>query len=378
MSSLSLPLYFSQLPPFHRHAFLKQHHKTLIESKDLISLLGRIQDQTSLFYALDHPSYPSFSHLSSPIEILLRNLYHFFPHRAQWIARNFIQVNHSFSSIRILNPAEWGLLKTAGKRWQSQNMDPSCFSNEIALQDSSYIFTSTTLPPFPVYISPFSSSIRLLLERSGVHSSSPIPYSPFLFDPSFPNSPFSSLKHALDWLVWKKTLHAQNQKTIHLNKDESEYRLDGKETKERRWIGKYRQVYALLLDENLTPLMWSVNRPDLNRTWHAEWGLLDALYRLFAQDHFVLNQLPSKFYLLSTLKPCKMCAGAWRTYAFPSHLEVHYLEEDQGKNGQNTAFDLGSFACEQADLFWIHQRDQEPQSIFSWLSWSQTSWARPV
>ena len=74
-----------------------------------------------------------------------------------------------------------------------------------------------------------------------------------------------------------------------------------------------------------------------------------------------------------------MCAGAWRTYSFPLDLEVHYLEEDQGKTGQNTAFDLGSFACDQANLFWSKLKENQHQLAEQcWQSWSQTSWSKQI
>ena len=73
-----------------------------------------------------------------------------------------------------------------------------------------------------------------------------------------------------------------------------------------------------------------------------------------------------------------MCSGAWRTYGLPIDLEIHYIDEDLGKNGQNTAFDQGSFAYEQANLFWTHFTSVQSSLSFpyaQWTSWTQTSWS---
>ena len=86
--------------------------------------------------------------------------------------------------------------------------------------------------------------------------------------------------------------------------------------------------------------MLAFKQPAQHPLYHAEWALLDALLR---------EPTPSSAprWLLTTLKPCKLCAGAWASYG-PERLEVRYLSDDPGKLGRGSAFDEGSFAWEQA------------------------------
>ena len=48
--------------------------------------------------------------------------------------------------------------------------------------------------------------------------------------------------------------------------------------------------------------------------------------------------------MITTLKPCKMCAGLWASHTPCDRLNVVYLHNDPGPNGQNTAFDQNSYA----------------------------------
>ena len=87
--------------------------------------------------------------------------------------------------------------------------------------------------------------------------------------------------------------------------------------------------------------MWALafKQPQLHPAYHAEWALLDALLRATSS--------PPPLTLLSTLKPCKLCAGAWASYG-PLSLKALYVSDDPGKMGQHTAFDEGSHAWRQA------------------------------
>ena len=261
------------------------------------------------------------AHLRSPFEVLLRGIHSLAPLEAQWIARAPI-----IYSAEALSPAEWGLMKVAGKRARLCAQDKLSSILEVHMNDDhqegpheSRQVTWTALPPPQVS--------WMIGEESHIEQvAKPLPSIPAQFD---------SISHALNWL--KEYVRQRNTHDPLSAEDSSTH------GSKRRWVGPRRVVGALLLDADARPISWCVNQPEVNRCYHAEWALLDGLYR---------NDLSTSFgrdlTLLSTLKPCKMCAGAWVTYGPSDHLNVFYIEDDPGPNGQHTAFDHGSFAHHRA------------------------------
>ena len=94
------------------------------------SVLGWIQKGDQTLRALNikstHSEFSQLRHLASPFEILLRGVYHFFPDSARWIARTPLHIypskegkllDPSSSQNEFFTPADWGLLKTAGKNF---------------------------------------------------------------------------------------------------------------------------------------------------------------------------------------------------------------------------------------------------------------------
>ena len=125
--------------------------------------------------------------------------------------------------------------------------------------------------------------------------------------------------------------------TLCSNKEGGEVEIDG-----RRWSGSRRVVGALALGPQHELLGYTLNAPDLSRTAHAEWLLL---HELTLNDRWPTH---GSVTLISSLKPCKMCAGAWITHAPSYELNVYFLRDDPGPNGQNTAFDIDSYAWDEA------------------------------
>lgn len=243
--------------------------------------------------------YPT--HLQRPIERLIRGIHPLFPSRADWLLRARIY------GTAPLNASEWGLLKVGAKRY------------EILKQEV------------------FDLRVEALRTQGlgFVHAQQPVE----AVVQSLTRIAFASLKEAMHWLLLQ-TERVNQQQLMLGNGQESPIFEQEFAFKARRWHGKQRTVGALLLDGNFKPWALAFKQPEIHPLYHAEWSLLDAYLRQKVT-------LRTPIILLSTLKPCKLCAGAWVSYG-PKPLQVYYLSDDLGKMGQNTAFDLGSFAWKES------------------------------
>jgi cytidine deaminase len=98
-----------------------------------------------------------------------------------------------------------------------------------------------------------------------------------------------------------------------------------------------RPVAALVLDRDGRLLGQGLNSGSQNRTRHAE---LEAIRDAWARTG---QKLPAGATLISTLKPCRMCAGlAWWFCDDPAQLRVIYRDFDPGTNGRATVLDTGT------------------------------------
>lgn len=98
-----------------------------------------------------------------------------------------------------------------------------------------------------------------------------------------------------------------------------------------------RKIAAVLASREGQLLAWGVSTNSRNRTQHAEYNLLRNYYDRTGQP------LPQGARIYTTLKPCKMCAGAiWTCAEDPLSLQVFYEEEDRGRNARSTILDSGS------------------------------------
>lgn len=98
-----------------------------------------------------------------------------------------------------------------------------------------------------------------------------------------------------------------------------------------------RPVAALVLDRDGRLLGQGMNSGSQNRTRHAE---LEAIRNAWARTG---QKLPAGATLISTLKPCRMCAGlAWWFCDDPAQLTVIYRDFDPGPHGRATVLDVGT------------------------------------
>ncbi len=301
-------------------------------------------------------------HLRSPAERVLRALYDAYPTEGDWLAR--APLLHTTP----LTAAEWGLLKVAGKR--------------AALTPEPALSAALSAPDAPPLAPP--------LRPARVSWCDP-PAPPPAPTPSHPegsmSAPFRDLRCAGEWLM--RVAHARNAELCEgdggqedLGQGDSVWSSQGA----RRWRGARRVVAAALLTADLRPLLYALNQPEVSRTYHAEWAVLDGALRGIwevmegalgtqapphAQDQRLAALAALKalweggapLTLLCTLKPCKMCAGAWVTYGPSAPIRVIYLEEDPGRLAQHTAFDAHSDAWRAAGRWGGHlERHALPQT----------------
>jgi tRNA(Arg) A34 adenosine deaminase TadA len=98
-----------------------------------------------------------------------------------------------------------------------------------------------------------------------------------------------------------------------------------------------RKIAAILVSKENEILSWALNTNATNRTLHAEINLV--------QSYFYKNDspLPRGCKIFTTLKPCKMCAGAiWTAAEEPLSIQVFFAEHDDGRNARSTILDPGS------------------------------------
>lgn len=244
------------------------------------------------------PLTPTLPHLRSPYELLIHALPWVSPRESRWWSRA-----RATTSERV-SPAMWGLMKVAGKRLSTTESRPSSPEGDHEQVSASQLEAwSCALAERALSRAP------LLGER------------------------FSTLKAAgIQLRAWVEQVN-------------DELTLDGggeRVEPGRRWSGARRVVGALALNRSGEVIGASLNHPSLSVTAHAEWCLLDQLWR---GDRWPVD---GELTLISSLKPCKLCAGAWVTHAPYTALKVYYLRDDPGPSGQNTAFDLESFAYSEA------------------------------
>ncbi|MBB6051537.1 Bd3614 family nucleic acid deaminase [Armatimonas rosea] len=98
-----------------------------------------------------------------------------------------------------------------------------------------------------------------------------------------------------------------------------------------------RPVAALVLDREGKLLGQGINSGSRNRTRHAE---MEAIRDAWAKTG---QRLPAGATLISTLKPCRMCAAlAWWFCDNPAQLTVLYRDFDPGPHGRATILDVGT------------------------------------
>ncbi len=99
-----------------------------------------------------------------------------------------------------------------------------------------------------------------------------------------------------------------------------------------------RPIAALLLSRDLKLLEFAVNTNARNRTLHAEVNLIQTYYARTG------SAVPSDSFIISTRKPCRMCAGMiWHCAEDIQNLNIIYDEEDTGPNARSTILNAESY-----------------------------------
>ena len=262
------------------------------------------------------------NHYYSAYELLIHHLSTLCPHEAQWWSRAKAYTNEPIS------PSMWGLMKVAGKRLYfvtQQELEDLWSTIE---HDQGMIFSPDHLAgDYLQTVGQLSSTEKNL-------------------NLDFKQEPlrFTDYQQAITWLETKCMLyhklleHPPSHQSWNNEIPKSIENLKPR----RRWYGTRRVVAALALDQNLRLIAIRFNQPELGHSAHAERRLLEYIW----QKQLNLNS--HKLTLISSLKPCKMCAGLWISHCPHQDLEIIYLHDDPGPNGQNTAFDQDSHAYKEA------------------------------
>lgn len=96
----------------------------------------------------------------------------------------------------------------------------------------------------------------------------------------------------------------------------------------------HRNIAALLISKEGRLLSFGVNSNAINKTLHAEVNLVQRYFRDTGE------RLPAEALVISTHKPCKMCAGMLGEWSKdPTTLRVFYQMEETGVLSRNTFLD---------------------------------------
>lgn len=240
-------------------------------------------------------------HLQAPHENLYRSLYDQLPEEAQWWSRGRAYVTEAIS------PSMWGSMKVFGKRLSAVT-EQELFSRWLATPPSQRIQLMVQ-PPARAWMEADTLKRGLLL----------------------------SLSEAKELLNEWITLVNQQLNLHEMGELDASHNAS-----QRRWSGARRVVGAVALSTAGEVLGSALNMPHLNPTYHAEWCLLDLLWSEGRWSG------PEGVTLITTLKPCKRCAGLWATYCPLPLRQVHYLRDDPGPSACHTALDQGSYAWREA------------------------------
>jgi tRNA(Arg) A34 adenosine deaminase TadA len=93
-----------------------------------------------------------------------------------------------------------------------------------------------------------------------------------------------------------------------------------------------RDIACLLVDKSGDLLGYGLNCNSKNKTLHAEVNMVQRFYREFGR------KLPEGSQIITTRKPCRMCAGMIHDWSeIPESLQIHFEEDD--RSSRSTALD---------------------------------------
>jgi tRNA(Arg) A34 adenosine deaminase TadA len=132
--------------------------------------------------------------------------------------------------------------------------------------------------------------------------------------------------------AWMKTLMQSVQRPLSLNSGVPRHLQN-------------RPIAAVLLSAEGDLLSWAFNTQTQNKTLHAEINLIQSFYKK------TQSAIPRGAKIITTLKPCKMCAGMiWECSSDIHSLQVFYGEMDMGPHARITVFNQPSCKIEKALL----------------------------
>jgi tRNA(Arg) A34 adenosine deaminase TadA len=107
--------------------------------------------------------------------------------------------------------------------------------------------------------------------------------------------------------------------------------------------GENLPVAALLISKEGELLSAAINSNSQNRTLHAEVNLIQSFYRKHRR------KIPSESKIVTTLKPCKMCAAMiWTASEKIESIQVVYGQMDEGSHARETVLNPGTFERKRA------------------------------
>jgi tRNA(Arg) A34 adenosine deaminase TadA len=164
----------------------------------------------------------------------------------------------------------------------------------------------------------FSPAHQIDLSKALTALSAPLPFEqnlnarlPLLLSPS--------LNSENRWMELAKNLAAHTEETEHL------------------------PIAALLVSADNRILSAAINFNGQNKTLHAEVNLIQSFYRIHQK------KLPPGSKIVTTLKPCKMCAGMiWSSAEDITSMKILFGEMDNGNHARETVLDRGTFERKRA------------------------------
>lgn len=107
--------------------------------------------------------------------------------------------------------------------------------------------------------------------------------------------------------------------------------------------GDEHSVAALLISHDGKILSSAINSNRLNRTLHAEVNLVQSFYRTHRR------KLPPASKIITTLKPCKMCAAMiWTAAENIESMQIIFGQMDEGNHARETVLNSGTFERKRA------------------------------
>jgi|GEM_PF-671199 len=242
-----------------------------------------LQDKKQVYFAKTQKNLSIHSPFTA-ISLLIHGIYHRYPEQAHHLLRNRIFTNQQEAT-----PLSYGMVKVAAKR---------------------ITYDIQTFPDPKLPFIDLSENHHTLLDdtpHTDIHQMTRVSSNPFATDHDW-------MKLALD-----------------LAKD-----LSTNETCDQKLFKNNRPIASILVWNNPSTLKdelleVGLNVQSKNKSIHAEVNLIQRYYQR------TQHPLPRRCKILTTLKPCRMCAGMiWQCAQDPLSLQIFYAKDDPGTHAKDT------------------------------------------